>query len=354
MHGIIKKLSDNEIYCYGSDELLKFEKQLERFFTREYERWSGNDEPPEKYGVSSFEGDITNNDTFDIAINHYNEEYQIFRTFLDSVYMAYSMAYYGATDESPDVDDISLEQAQVEKFKLIIERADIKDGQTVLDLGCGYGGLSKFLLKTFPHINVVAINPSTVQVQHIENVLIGKDPDFDGSRFTLIKKFFNEDEAKIFEDDYFDRVLSIAMIEQVTNLDLLQKTIKRILKPGGKCFWHIIVSRDTIPNFLVAETSRIGLYFPGTHIWPYKEPQRHNTHIKFVNSWFVNGMNYWKTLDVWHQRFWDAIEQLYPEYLSLDDVDKWNNYFSLCKTMFSPNNGRSYGNGHYLFQKNQT
>jgi cyclopropane fatty-acyl-phospholipid synthase-like methyltransferase len=62
-------------------------------------------------------------------------------------------------------------------------------------------------------------------------------------------------------------------------------------------------------------------------------------------------MNYWKTLGVWHQRFWQAIEQFHPEYLSIDEVDKWNKYFSLCKTMFSPNNGRSYGNGHYLFEK---
>ena len=171
---------------------------MERFFKREYERWRGNDELPEKYGVSSFKGDITNKDTFDIAICHYNEEYLVYRAFLDSVYMAYSMAYYGATNESPELDNISLEQAQINKFNIIIERADIKDGQTVLDLGCGYGGLSKFLLKTFPNLNVVAINPSTIQVQHIKNVLIDKDPDFDESRFILIKQFFNDTEANIF------------------------------------------------------------------------------------------------------------------------------------------------------------
>ena len=351
MSGIIKKLSGQKIHCYGSDELLKFEKQMERFFSREYERWRGNDELPEKYGVSSFEGDIANKGTLNASVSHYNEEYQVYRAFLDNSYMAYSMAYYGATDESPELDDISLEQAQTNKFNLIIERADIKDGQTVLDLGCGYGGLSKFLLKTFPSLNIVAINPSAVQAQHINNILTNKDPDFDESRFRLIKQFFNETEADIFEDDHFDRVISIGMHEHVTNFDLLQKTIKRILKHGGKCFWHFIVSLDTIPNFLVAETSQIGTYFPGTHIWPYKESQRHNTHLNFVDSWFINGMNYWKTLDVWHQRFWEAMEQLHPEYLSIDEVDKWNKYFSLCKTMFSPNNGRSYGNGQYLFEK---
>ena len=92
-------------------------------------------------------------------------------------------------------------------------------------------------------------------------------------------------------------------------------------------------------------------YFPGGHIWPYAELKRHNTHLQFIDSWFLNGMNYWMTLDAWHTRFWQAIDHLYPDYLSLDEVQDWNKYFVLSKTMFSPNQGRSYGVGHYLYQK---
>ena len=351
MSDTIKKLSKHDIYSYGSAKLLKFENQMERYFKREYERWHGNDELPEKYGVSSFEGDIADKATLNVSVSHYDEEYQVYLAFLDTISMAYTTAFYGATNESPELDKISLEQAQLNKYKLVVDRANIKNGQTVLDLGCGFGGLSKYLLNSFPDLNVVAINPSTVQVQHITNVLIDKDPDFDELRFKIIRKYFNAAEASIFGEEHFDRVISLGMLEHVTNIDLLLKTIKRILKHGGKCLFHCIVSSDTIPNFLKAENSLMASYYPGAHIWPYKEPQRHNTHLKFIASWFVNGMNYWKTLDVWHQRFWQAIEQLHPEYLSIDEVDKWNKYFSLCKTMFSPNNGRSYGNGQYLFEK---
>ncbi len=352
MSDIIKELSESGIYSYGSPQLVKFEKQMERYFKREYERWHGNDELPEKYGISSFKGDISDKETLNVSVCHYDEEYQVYRAFLDSISMAYTTAYYGATNESPGLENISLEQAQLNKYKLVVERANIKNGQTVLDLGCGFGGLSKYLLKKFSDINVVAINPSTVQVRHITDVLIDKDSDFDATRFKIIKKYFNVDEATSnFEEGYFDRVISLGMLEHVTNIDLLLKTINRILKHGGKCFFHCIVSTDTIPNFLKAENSLIAYYYPGAHIWPYNEPQRHNKHLKFSDSWFINGMNYWKTLDVWHRRFWDGIEQLYPEYLSIDEVDKWNKYFSLCKTMFSPNNGRSYGNGQYLFEK---
>lgn len=356
MSETIKKLSKHGIHSYGSPELLRFEKQMERYFTREYARWEGNKEPPEKYGVSSFEGaiegDIDNEERRDVAISHYDDEsYQFYQLFLDHTYMSYTMAYYGATNNSPEPDNITLEQAQINKFEQIINRADIKNGQTILDLGCGFGGFSKYLLNSFTDINIIAITPSDVQVNYIKNNLISKNSKLYKSRFKIINKYFNEKESIFFNDRHFDRVVSIGMLEHVSNIDLLSKTIARILKDDGKCFFHCIVSADTIPYLLNSKNSLIDHYFPGTHIWPYHELQRHDRHLHFVDSWFLNGMNYWKTLDTWHQRFWGSIEHLSPEYLSTETIEKWNKYFSLCKVMFSPNNGKSYGNGQYLYEK---
>jgi cyclopropane-fatty-acyl-phospholipid synthase len=351
MTDIIKQLAEHDIHRYGSEPLLKFEKQMERFFKREYERWHGNNNPVEDYGVSSFKGEIAKKETRNVSVDHYNEDYQLYLAFLDNVYMAYSMAYYGATTESPKISDISLEQAQINKYKLLAERADIQDGQTILDFGCGFGGLPKFLLNTYPNVKVVGINPSKVQTNHIKNVLIAKDESFDDSRFELLTVFFDDVDADMIKDNYFDRVISVGVLEHVTNIDLLQKNISRLLKPGGKCLHHCIVSSDTIPNFLNSEASLMGHYYPGAHILPFSEIKRHTRHIEYSDSWFVNGLNYWKTLDEWHQRFWQAIEQLYPKHISLQEVEDWNKYFSLCKTMFSPNHGNSYGNGQYLFIK---
>lgn len=348
---IIKQLANHDIYPYGSAELGKFESQMERYFEREYKRWEGNKELPEDHGLSSFMGEIAKKETRDISISHYDEEYYLYKSFLDKSYMAYTMGYFGATDSSMEIKDIPLEQAQMNKYNLLIERADIQDDQIILDLGCGYGGLSKYLLETFPKIQITAINPSVVQTNHIKNELMQKENNFDSSRFTLIQDFFDDIGADIIENNYFDRVVSIGLLEHVTNIDLLQKKISRVLKRGGKCIHHCIVAYDTLPNFLNSEDTLMGAYYPGAHIWPYSEPKRHSTHLEFIDSWFINGLNYWKTLDDWHKHFWDSIYQLYPKHMSLDEVDKWNRYFSLCKTMFSPNNGRSYGNGHYLYKK---
>ena len=350
-NNIFKTFLNNEIYRYGTPELLKFETQMERYFTREYKQWLNNKELPETYGVNSFSGEISKIETRDISVSHYDEEYFLYKSFLDKDYMAYTMGYFGATKESSKLNDISLEQAQANKYKLIVERANIEDGQTILDLGCGYGGLSKYLLATFPNIKVIGINPSVVQVNHIRNVLLQENNEFDNSRFRIIQAFFDDIDASIFEDDYFDRVISIGLLEHVTNIDLLQNKISRILKQGGKCLHHCIVACDTLPGFLNSEDTLMGEYYPGAHIWPYNEPQRHDVHLHFLESWFINGLNYWKTLDEWHRRFWETIDQLYPEYMTLEEVDKWNKYFSLCKAMFRPNNGTSYGNGQYLYEK---
>ncbi len=348
---LIKDLAAKGIHAYASPELLKFESQMEKYFTREYQRWENNAGLPEDHGLNSFEGDIAKKTDHDISISHYDEEYQVYLAFLDEKYMAYTMGYYEASNEQPSISEITLEQAQINKYQLIVERADIQDGQKVLDLGCGFGGLSRYLLETFPDIQVTGINPSQIQTAHIRNKLVNENSQFASSRYTLIQDYFDELDDGVLTANSFDRVISIGLLEHITNIDLFQKKIAKVLKPGGKCLHHCIVSFDLIPQFLTAEDSLMGHYYPGAHIWPYQEPARHSSHLRFVKSWFLNGNNYWQTLDSWHQRFWQNIEKLYPDYLTVEALDNWNKYFSLCKTMFSPMNGCRYGNGHYLYSK---
>jgi len=345
---IIQLLADHYIHRYGSIELMKFEKQMSRYFAREYEHWRGNKELPESYGISSFEGCIAREETLTDSIDHYDQELCIYQAFLDKEHMAYTMAYYGATEKHTEINNfISLEQAQTEKYKLIIERAEIEDGHKILDLGCGFGGFLKYLLKTYPNVTVTGINPSKVQTQYIRDTLSN---DYK-SRFELIERYISDVDEDLIPHDSYDRIVSMGVLEHITNFDLLFKYQSEILKSGGKAFHHCIVSIDTLPKFLNAESTLIAKYFPGGHIWPYAELMRHNTHLKFLKSWFVNGMNYWKTLDGWHKRFWDSIEYLYPEYLSIEEVKEWNEYFVLSKAMFSPDNGNSYGNGQFLYEK---
>jgi len=350
-NNIIKQLVQHDIHPFGSPELLKFEKNMTRYFEREYIRWRDNPNTVESYDVSSFEGDIASNENHAESVEHYNKELKIYQGFLDKKYLVYTMAYYGSTDSKPEInEDISLEQAQIDKYDLIIKRADIHDGQEVLELGCGFGGFANYLLEKFPAIKITAVNPSVVQCTYIREELARDNKNFNSSRFILLQKFFGELSTESFSNKYFDRVVSIGALEAVNNMEKFFKLISQLLKQDGKSFHHCIVSRDTIPQFLNAENTLIANYYPGGHVWPYAEPMRHDKYLQPVKSWYVNGLNYWKTLDDWHALFWKNIEGLYPKYLSIEEVDDWNKYFCLCKTMFNPDKGRSYGNGHFLFK----
>ena len=110
------------------------------------------------------------------------------------------------------------------------------------------------------------------------------------------------------------------------------------------------MSQFVIPQFLDAEKTMIGDYFPGGRIWPINEFLSHDQHLQPVQHWFINGLNYWRTIDEWHQRYWNNIHQL-EAHLSLQKIDHWNKYFMLCKACFAPFNGEVYGNAHYLFKK---
>ena len=344
------ELAEHGIFPYGSPQVLKFEAQMEKYFSREFLRWEGNRELPEEYGVSSFEGGIaalpTKKKSIDVS---YNQDERVYRAFLDDDYIAYTCAFFNATETLPP-ENISLVQAHKNKFDLLIERAQIEDGHTILDLGCGFGGLSKYLMERFDNVRVIGVNPSPVQTRYIREELMADDNPFDNSRFTLIQKYFEDVSDEELPPHSLDRVIILGMFEHVTNMDEVFRRVARVLKPGGKCITHYIVSIDTIPRLLDAGDSMIGDYFPGGHIWPYDEGTRHNTHLAFRQRWFLNGHNYLSTLEHWHRQFWDAIEDLYPEVLNIEQVEYWNRYFSMCKGMFAPMHGTRYGVGHYLYE----
>ena len=345
------ELAAHGIFPYGSIELTRLEQHLARYFGREYARHKSGSDHPEAYGISSFLGEMTPPGCREASIQqHYDTEFTVFRAFLDKEYLAYTMAYYGSTAAEIEAATCSLEDAQKRKYQLVVGRAQVEDGQRVLDIGCGFGGLSKYLLQNFQNLHVTAVNPSAVQSSYIRACI--KDPrnPLSSGRFKLISGFFDQIPDTELGTGSYDRVISLGLLEHISNMDLLFHKVARLLAPKGKTFHHCIVSIPTIPQFLDAGSSRMGDYYPGGHIWPFHEPARHCTHIGFANKWFVNGLNYWRTLDSWHKRFWSSIDQLFPAHVNQKQVDDWNRYFSLCKAMFAPCDGTLYGNGQYLYE----
>ena len=62
----------------------------------------------------------------------------------------------------------TLQEAEEEALRQTVEHADLADGQSILELGCGWGSLSLWMARQFPHANVIAVSNSQSQREYIE------------------------------------------------------------------------------------------------------------------------------------------------------------------------------------------
>jgi len=343
----MSNLESLNIPAWGSEEALRKEEHVARFLEREYASFQDRPVSLNDLGIDPSVGPMSSQ-TEDLMETHYDQELKLFRGFLDSVFLAYTMAYYGREAEEVKNNRCSLEDAQEAKFKLICQRIGICGDERILNVGCGFGAFERYLLEQFPNIEVVGITPSKVQVEFIEECMSDPDHVFSKGNFRVLLADFQSFDP--LGAEIFDVVTTVGLIEAIRNVDALNKKIDMHLKPGGKAFHHLIVSKLVVPQFLDSEKSLIGKYFPGGIVWPFEEISKYPGPMHFAQSWFINGMNYWKTLDEWHNNFWKNTDSL-RDRLSEEDIAYWNDYFILCKACFRPLSGTAFGNGHYLFRK---
>jgi cyclopropane-fatty-acyl-phospholipid synthase len=347
---ISDRLASEGIFGPGSDELAKHERHLTRFFEREYKRLSDNPVSLESLGISTDQGPMME-DTEALMDSHYDERPEFFASFLDKQYTAYSMAYYGETPDAIRTSTASLEEAQRAKFALIAERAKIKGHERILNIGCGFGSLETYLLQEFPDLEIVGVTPSVVQIEHLKQRMQDPSDSLCSGNYTLIEGTFDQTSLAVLGELQYNLVISVAVFEQAYNMRSILERINKLLVPGGRSFHHFITSKIVIPQFLDPNKTKIGLYFPGGRVWPHNEFSRHTNHFELEESWFINGLNYWRTLDEWHRRYWENIPSLYKSVFDTRAIAHWNEYFSLCKAVFAPMEGDFYGNSHYLFRK---
>lgn len=347
---IIEQLAAQGIHGPGSDELAKYERHLTRFFEREYKRLQENPVSLESLKIDTTQGPMME-DTDALMERHYDERPEFFASFLDRKYRAYSMAYYGETPEEILNSTATLEEAQHAKFSLIAERAQITGSERILNIGCGFGSLETYLLTKYPDLQITGITPSKVQVAYLtERMKDSNDPLGKGD-FSVIHNSFDKILDNLNQTAKFDLIISIGTMEHAQNFFKVLDFIESLLIPGGLSFHHLITSKSTIPNFLDPSKSRIGKYFPGGRVWPHNIFSLKSIENNLEGKWFINGLNYWRTLDEWHRRYWEGLEKLYGTVFDTKAIAHWNEYFSLCKVVFAPFNGTCYGNSHYLFRK---
>ena len=103
----------------------------------------------------------------------------------------------------------TLQEAEEEALRQTVEHADLADGQSILELGCGSGSLSLWMARQFPHANVVAVPSWHSQREYIEH---------EAARRGLTNLRVVTSDINTFDPQVqFDRIVSVEMFEHIMN-----------------------------------------------------------------------------------------------------------------------------------------
>lgn len=265
---------------------------------------------------------------------------QMFKLMLgesELMYPKYTMALWekGASN---------LEQAQIAMLDDVIKKAKIQDGDKILDLGCGWGSAANYILQKFPQAKVTSLNLSHEQCEYIRKQIQNVNSPLSSDRFTLCEADFND----IVFAEKFDKIIAIGLFEHIGNLTKSFAKVASFLKPEGKVFIHII-STSLKHNFWPPFIQKY--IFPYARVWQYNFIPNCNQDLKTIDQWYMNGMNYAKTLRAWLKNFdehQDVIKTLNfgMDYARFRRI--WRLYLLWCITYFEAGQGDYLGNGQYL------
>ena len=256
--------------------------------------------------------------------------------------LKYSCSLFDDTD--------SLDDAEESMLKLYIDRADIKDGHEVLDLGCGWGSFSLYVAERYPDINITPVSNSSDQIAYIKNEAHKKG-------LSNIKAF-RMDVNNLELNKKFDRIVSIEMFEHLRNYKLILNYLNHALKPDGKLFIHIFCHKKLTYLYEMKNNfDWMTKYFFQGGIMPSKDIfQYFEDELEIINQWDINGNHYSKTCKAWlnnHYKNKKKILDIFEKHYDEPKIwfNRWRIFFLSCEAFFALNNGREYFVAHYLFKK---
>jgi cyclopropane-fatty-acyl-phospholipid synthase len=240
--------------------------------------------------------------------SHYDIPQEALNQYLDRTYLSYSCGMF----EDPDTLDVgqlreagqgrgddfdSLEKAQWRKFKDAVDFVVPENGETLLDVGCGYGGQLQVALENHPFGKVVGWTHSHNQATEGSKMLASFEP----ARWELNEGDYRQD------DRVFDHVTSTGMISHVGPRGLIPyvRNVRRRIRTGGRYVHHSLMTPYS-PRPL---DSAVGVAFNKKYVWPGFHWFTLGEHMKaleengFEVTKIVNlSPHYGKTTAAWYER----------------------------------------------------
>ena len=275
------------------------------------------------------------------------QHYEVPPSFFENVlgkHLKYSSGYWPEGTKT-------LDDSEEEMLKLSFNRAELLDGHSVLELGCGWGSLTCYMAQKLPNSKITAVSNSKDQKNHILNRCKAQSL----KNVEVITADMNDFNT----ENYFDRVVSIEMFEHMRNYEKLLSRVYSWLNNEGKLFVHIFSHESVVYPFEnQGEADWMAREFFSGGMMPSHDLLLHfQNHLKIDDVWRMSGQHYEKTSLAWVNKMdqnKDRIMKIFSETYS-DDAklwfQRWRIFFMSCEKLFGYDNGSEWGVSHYRFKK---
>lgn len=268
--------------------------------------------------LSIISNKIFNRQTIDKALvdvqSHYDIGNDLYTRMLDKN-MQYTCGFWQDTND--------LDTAQLQKMKIIGQKLNLKPGDTLLDIGCGWGYLINYLSKEY-NVKGLGITLSEEQLSYAKN----KFKNNTNADYQLM------DYRNIPKDMKFNKIVSVGMLEHVgvKNYKEYFDVVNNHLEKDGLALIHTI-GRQTKMTSTNGNCKFMNKYiFPGGHIPSWEELSPIVSNNFFIHDWHNFGQYYTKTLLAWHKNInskWNEIPNYNENFKKM-----WEFYLLGCAATF--------------------
>lgn len=225
--------------------------------------------------------------------------------------------------------------------------ADLRDGQTILELGCGWGSLSLWMARALPNAQITSVSNSASQ-----GVFIRARARAAGlTNLTVVTADMNDFDTQA----RFDRIVSVEMFEHMANWRALLEKARGWLNPEGRAFIHVFTHATTPYRFDVEdEADWIAHHFFSGGVMPSHGLMRQFPDLFEVEAdWRWSGRHYQRTALHWLANFdrndaaiRDVLADVYGEAAPLWRR-RWRLFFLATAGLFGHRGGDEWGVSHY-------